>query len=118
MTASGGLFAGFYPGAVGSAIADRQRTAYGRELGHAARGRASSGMLPLPPPPPPPMQPAHGRHHHGHVEPLRRRATLPAPGHARRPARPRPAPPRRLHRDPPRTAAAPRPPAAAASGRA
>src|SRR5437879_3516965 len=60
MTASGGLFAGFYPGAVGSAIADRQRTARGRELGHAARGRASSGMLPLPPPRPPTAQSAHG----------------------------------------------------------
>src|SRR2546425_10748693 len=88
MTASGGLFAGFYPGAVGSAIADRQRTARGRELGHAARGRTSSGMLPLPPPPAPPMQLAHGGDRVGQVRTLVGAVAL----HAGEPQR-QPAPP-------------------------
>src|SRR5438445_10687342 len=86
MTASGGLFAGFYPGAVGSAIADRQRTARGRELGHAARGRASSGMLPLPPPPAPPMQLAPGGDLVGQVRPLFGPVPLPPGDPSRRPA--------------------------------
>src|SRR5437879_8974519 len=87
MTASGGLFAGFYPGAVGSAIADRQRTARGRELGHAARGRASSGMLPLPPPPAPPLQLAPGGDRVGRVRTLVGAVALHAGAPQRQPPR-------------------------------
>src|SRR6266704_4550294 len=70
MTASGGLFAGFYPGAVGPAIATQSEPARGREVRLAARGRPSNlGCYPslLPPPPAPPMQLAHRGDRVGHV---------------------------------------------------